>query len=153
MRSECAPLRQSAACRANRSVNIGCVALCDRSQLFTIRRIERVEIFSRCGRLPCPADEDSKAAAVFVQPRFRFFRIFRSGPVFHADEFFSDAHRFTRVCSGHSRPAPLITTSSLSKRVTILRGISSCRVMLQLPLDVPQQSARAEAEQFRPRPR
>ena len=68
MRSKSPPFWRSGARSTNRRIDVRSTALSDRSQLLAIRGIERVEIFSGCGRLPRSADEESKAPAVALQP-------------------------------------------------------------------------------------
>src|SRR5579872_5268507 len=92
MRSESTPFWSGRASRANRGVDVSNTTLSDRGQLFAIRRIGRIKIFSRRGRLPRSVDEESKAPAVTLQPCSRFFGIFRGGSVLHADKFFGNAH-------------------------------------------------------------
>jgi len=92
MRSQGAPWRRGSTRGANGRVHVGSTALRDFSQPLAIRRIEGVEVSTGRGRLPGPADEKSKAASVTLQPRFRFFGIFRGRSVLHADKVLCDAH-------------------------------------------------------------
>src|SRR6202023_297789 len=143
MRRESTPLWRSGAGRANRSVDVGNAALSDRSQLLPNRGVERVEIFSRCRWLPGSADEEFKAPAVALQPCCRFFRVFGSGSVFHADELFRNAHSAPLACFCCVKTIPP-RTAWLRHRVPILGRVTSSRKMFQLPLDISEQAARAE---------
>src|ERR1700687_1046074 len=86
------PFSRSGTRSTNGSIDVPSSALSDGSQVLAVRRIERVEIFSGRGRLPCSTDEESKAPPVALQPCRRLFGIFRSGSVLHREKFFSDAH-------------------------------------------------------------
>src|SRR5580704_17717449 len=92
VRSESAPFWRGRAGSANRGVDVSNTTLSDRGQLFAIRRIGRVEIFSRRGRLPRSADEEFKTPAMTLQPCSRFFGIFGSGSILHTDKLFGNAH-------------------------------------------------------------
>src|SRR5229473_3488114 len=92
MRAERPPPRRRGPRGLDGGVNIRRRALRNRSQFLSVRRIDGVEVLSSCGRLPSAADEMLEAVAMTTQPRHRFFRIFRSGPVFHAHELFGNAH-------------------------------------------------------------
>src|SRR5580698_640457 len=92
MRSECAPFRRRCPRGTDGSVDIAGTALSDPRQLLAVRRIKCVEVFSGRGCLPGSVDEESKTAAVAIEPCGGFFGIFGSRSVLHADEFFGNAH-------------------------------------------------------------
>src|SRR5579859_2839344 len=92
MGSEGAPSRDSRPRGFDRGVDVCGRALRYRRELLAVRRIDGVEVLSRGGGLPVAADEMLEAVAVAAQPGQRFLGIFWSGTVFHAHEFFSNAH-------------------------------------------------------------
>src|SRR4029077_1878685 len=93
------------------------------------------------GRQPLPTNKMLELVAVAFQPGLGLLGIFRRRPVLHADKFFGDAHSvhfFRRLALGDWMP--------------VLGGISSRRMMFELPFYVTQQSARTEAEHLCPKP-
>ena len=90
---------------------------------------------------PRPVNEVPKLPPVAVQPRQRLFRVLGRRPVFHGRKFFRDAHAGLPAPRSHPKWfAPL--RGPLRDRMPVIRGIPSRRMMLELPLNVIQQSAR-----------
>src|SRR5581483_6599423 len=141
MSARCTPFRRRNLRSLNGSVDVSSSALRDTRQRVSGRRIEGVEIGSRRGFLPLTSDEMSEAALVTIEPGYRLFGVFRGGTVFHADEFFRDAHSVS-----------VLFINSLRHRMAVPRRIPSSHMMLQLTLDVPQKSAGAKAEHLRAQP-
>jgi hypothetical protein len=87
------------------NVDVGSGTLRNGSQLFSIGRVDGVEICSCRGSLPLVVNKVSEAMAVAFQPRLRLFCIFRSRSVLHRNKFFSDAH-VARFSYGSKQPVP-----------------------------------------------
>src|SRR5713226_4449794 len=141
MRSEGLPRRQSAPRSLHRAVDVCSRSLCHRCEFFARGRISGVEIGSRRGRLPRAVYEMSEAPSVTVQPCESLARILRCRAVFHGHEFFDDAHALLLV-SFFIEPG----FSRLSNRMAIVRRITSCGMVFQLPLDIRQHAAGAKPE-------
>src|SRR5580692_10885318 len=141
MRSELPPLRRRGPRSFYRRINIGRRALCYRGELFSVRRIECIEILSGRRRLPFAANKMLETIAMTLQPCDGFFGIFRGGPVFHTHEFFGDAHlEFARFRLSEFKtflftcyPERNISLNS-RQRMPVLRRIPPSRVMIQLTL-------------------
>ena len=80
--------------RADRRIDICRGCLRDRSDLFAGRRIEGVEKYAVHWLTPFSTNKVAEPAAMTVKPRLCFFRVLRRRPVFHGDEFLSNAHVF-----------------------------------------------------------
>src|ERR1700690_2889052 len=116
MGSERAPCRRRSPRGFDRGINVRRRALRDRGEFLAIRRIDGVEVFS-CGRcLPSATDEMLETKTVTLEPRCCFFGIFWRGAVFHAHEFFNNAHRLwlIRVGSIPSADSAAIDSTPLS---------------------------------------
>src|SRR5579864_8119383 len=98
----------------------------------------------------------SEPAGVPVKPAERLFRFFRRGAVLHGDKFFSNAHG---ICSAGVPPAVVTASSGLGEidaspslnlrdGMAIVRRVPPRLVEFQLPLNVVQQPAGAEPEEF-----
>ena len=92
MRSERLPSWRCRPRCLDSSVNVSRRALRYRGQFFSIRGIDGVEVFARGWSLPVASDEMLEAVTMALQPRPYFLRIFWSRTVFHAHEFFGNAH-------------------------------------------------------------
>src|ERR1700739_700746 len=92
--------------------------------------------------MPHSVDEEIKAPLVPVQPSGCFLRILRRRTIFHADEFFCDAHRTKVDLVGVSM------SRTLCDGMTILCGVSSGDMVLQLTFNIPYKSTGPEAEQL-----
>src|ERR1700691_3491613 len=92
MRSERLPSRRCRPRCFDSAVNISGRALRHGGEFFSIRRIDGVEVFACGWSLPAASDEMLEAVTMALQPRPYFFRIFWSRTVFHAREFFGNAH-------------------------------------------------------------
>src|ERR1700691_41672 len=92
MRSERQPFWKCRARCLHSGVDICGRTLGNGSQLFSVGRIDRLEVAPSARCLPCPVDEVSEAVTVALQPGSRLFRIFWSGTVLHRKKFFSDTH-------------------------------------------------------------
>src|ERR1700688_2080518 len=92
MRGECTPLRKRFACRVHGSVDVSGRTLGHGGELLSVRWIKRLEILPRGRSVPRSVDEVPETVVVALQPRLRFFRIFRSGSVLHRHKFFGNTH-------------------------------------------------------------
>src|SRR3982751_5408882 len=92
MRSKCSPPGGRIALSLNGRVDVSGISLRDRRQLFTVGRIQRVEILARRRLSPRITDEKAEPALVALEPSNGFFRILRGRAVLHGGEFFGDAH-------------------------------------------------------------
>ena len=100
MRSESLPDSQRATRRFHRGVYVREGSLRNTRKLISRGGICCVEVLPGGGVQPGAVDEVSEPAAVPVEPKQRFARVFRRRAIFHTDEFFDDAHAVLPDSSG-----------------------------------------------------
>src|SRR5579864_76801 len=161
MTTQSLPFRKRFSRGPNRGINICGRSLGDRSNLLARGWIDRIDIHSFHRLPPCSVYKVTEAASMTVQPHQRLFRVLGRWPVFHGDEFLSNAHGSKKIRrsdagnqpnSARSRGAPTAAQyrPAIHSRLngTVPPSSKACPALLSSATATPAIASQCE---FRPR--